>query len=126
MTSIVQENLLTRRGYTPYCGADTCRLNWPRTHYNGTQFACRCGWQSSFDSEFMKRYREAQASLGAEPTLRPYQFNVFKHLAELDSGTLQNRLIGFQPGMGRSQTSSVIAIETEITGSKTHERNTRK
>lgn len=125
MTSIVQENLLTRRGYISYSGATTCNLNWPRTRYNGTQFACRCGWQSSFAPEFIKRYREAQTSLGADLKLRPYQSNALRQLAELHSGTLQNRLIGFQPGMGRSRTSSA-AVETEITGSETHERDARK
>lgn len=33
--SIVRENLLTRKGYTPYCGNDDCTWNMPRTRFSG-------------------------------------------------------------------------------------------
>ena len=55
--SIVRKNLLTRHGYTPYCGNDSCGYHWPRTTFNGKQFACQCGWRSSFEPEFIEKYR---------------------------------------------------------------------
>ncbi|MCB1534892.1 MAG: hypothetical protein KDJ44_09240 [Rhodoblastus sp.] len=55
-TSIVRENLMTRPGYTPYCGALNCTHWWPRTQWAGGQFACRCGWRSSFDADFVAAY----------------------------------------------------------------------
>jgi hypothetical protein len=61
--SIVRENLLTRAHYTPYCGAERCYLRWPRTTFNGLQFACHCGWCSKFEPEFIERYKAAQAAL---------------------------------------------------------------
>lgn len=54
--STVRKNLMTRRGYSPYCGADNCRKGSPRTTFNGKQFFCTCGWKSSFPSEFIKSY----------------------------------------------------------------------
>lgn len=58
MTSIVRRNLLTRPGYSPYCGADKCRHQAPRTEWDGCQFVCKCGWRSSFDSEFIEAYKK--------------------------------------------------------------------
>jgi hypothetical protein len=55
--SIVRENLLTRPGYTPYCGAEHCVMRWPRTRFNGSQFQCGCGWKSSFEAEFVEQYK---------------------------------------------------------------------
>lgn len=55
--SVVRENLMTRPGYTPYCGAETCRHRWPRTIFDGKQFECSCGWRSNFESEFIERYK---------------------------------------------------------------------
>lgn len=64
--TIVRHNLLTQRGYTPYCGADCCV--GPRTQFDGYQFACgRCGWRSSFDSQFIAQYRAAIATTKQEP-----------------------------------------------------------
>jgi hypothetical protein len=54
--SIVRNNMLTRPGYTPYCGAETCRWHWPRTTFNGKQFKCQCGWQTSIEPEFIAKY----------------------------------------------------------------------
>ncbi|SUU76136.1 hypothetical protein [Afipia felis] len=61
--SIVRENLLTRLGYTPYCGSNDCSHMMPRTQFNGEQFVCRCGWRSGFEPEFIEKYKEAQWSL---------------------------------------------------------------
>lgn len=55
--SIVRENLMTRKGYTPYCGNVDCRFHMPRTRYIGGQFQCGCGWRSSFDDEFIEAYQ---------------------------------------------------------------------
>jgi hypothetical protein len=54
--SIVRQNLLKRPGYTPYCGADRCPHGWPRTKFNGEQFACSCKWQSRYEPEFIDQY----------------------------------------------------------------------
>lgn len=58
-STIVRENLMTRPGYTPYCGVvdGSCRM--PRTYFNGSQFVCPdCGWVSQFPEDFIKRYKE--------------------------------------------------------------------
>jgi len=55
--SIVRENLMTRTGYSPYCGAADCCWLWPRTAFDGEQFKCLCGWRSGFDPEFIERYK---------------------------------------------------------------------
>lgn len=64
-SSIVRNNLLTLRGYTPYCGGQWCDQGTPRTVFAGEQFACRCGWRSTFEPEFIERYKAAQANLRA-------------------------------------------------------------
>jgi hypothetical protein len=56
LVSIVRRNLMNCPGYTPYCGADPCKLRWPRTWFNGTQFQCGCGWRSSFEAAFIEQY----------------------------------------------------------------------
>lgn len=56
--SIVRENLMSRPGYTPYCGADHCPYRMPRTKFTGTQFQCKCGWRTSFEPEFIEQYRQ--------------------------------------------------------------------
>jgi hypothetical protein len=55
--SIVRQNLMTRPGYTPYCGNEKCFCYWPRTRFNGQQFECMCGWHSQFEPEFIEKYR---------------------------------------------------------------------
>ena len=55
--SVVRENLLTREGYTPYCGAEDCRYRMPRTGFDGEQFKCPCGWRSSFEQEFISSFK---------------------------------------------------------------------
>jgi len=55
--TLIRENLMTRGGYSPYCGNPDCRLNWPRTHFNGRQFVCGCGWKSQFDDKFIAEYK---------------------------------------------------------------------
>jgi hypothetical protein len=61
--SIVRENLLTQKGYTPYCGDSQCRFRMPRTAFNGKQFQCMCGWQSAFEPAFIEDYKAAQSDL---------------------------------------------------------------
>lgn len=62
--TIVRENLMTREGYTGYCGNNISRheaggCDNPRTLWNGEQFACpKCGWVSQFPDDFIKRYKE--------------------------------------------------------------------
>ncbi|KUY28049.1 hypothetical protein [Elizabethkingia ursingii] len=57
--SIVRENLMTKEGYSPYCGLDAkCPYRWPRTKFNGKQFVCDCGWKSDFPEDFINRYKE--------------------------------------------------------------------
>lgn len=55
--SIVRENIMTRPGYTPYCGNDKCQT-MPRTFWTGGQFKCSwCHWQSSFPDDFIAEYK---------------------------------------------------------------------
>ncbi len=55
--SVVRNNLMTRQGYSPYCGGSSCRI-MPRTVFNGKQFACPyCGWVSQFPSDFIEEYK---------------------------------------------------------------------
>jgi len=56
--SIVRQNLLQDKNYTPYCGNSNCR-SMPRTIRTSTfQFKCSCcGWESSFDEEFIEQYK---------------------------------------------------------------------
>jgi len=55
--STVRKNLLTKRGYSPYCGSDSCE-NMPRTAFNGSQFVCSsCSWESTFPLEFIDKYK---------------------------------------------------------------------
>lgn len=66
--SVVRENMLTQRGYTPYCGNlrysptggnGTCSM--PRTFFNGSQLECpNCGWKSNFEPEFIEEYKKFQ------------------------------------------------------------------
>ncbi len=58
--SIVRENLMTRPGYTPYCGAENCSAGMPRTKFDGEQFRCSCGWRSRFDAPFICDYKAKQ------------------------------------------------------------------
>jgi hypothetical protein len=59
--SQVRENLMSRAGYSPYCGGgisgDTS-CSMPRTSWNGQQFRCgQCGWVSAFPADFIAEYR---------------------------------------------------------------------
>ena len=60
--SIVRDNLMSRPGYSPYCGAAECIARWPRTFYRAGQFQCLCGWRSGFDPEFIAGYEAKWAS----------------------------------------------------------------
>lgn len=61
--SIVRENLLTRKGYTPYCGNLIARddiggCDNPRTSFDGEQFKCpKCSYRTNFEPEFIERYK---------------------------------------------------------------------
>jgi len=61
--NVVRRNLLTERGYTPYCGGENCTRGMPRTTFYGGQFVCPCGWRSKFEPEFIEQYKAAQAGL---------------------------------------------------------------
>ena len=55
---IVRNNLLTEKGYTPYCGnMMDCKAGAPRTTFTGEQFKCTCGWESHFPEDFMTEYK---------------------------------------------------------------------
>lgn len=64
--SIVRNNLLNQYNYTPYCGSVDCKHGMPRTRFNGEQFACTCGWQSKFESEFIEQYQSSQEALKSQ------------------------------------------------------------
>jgi hypothetical protein len=54
--STVRRNLLTKKNYTPYCGALCAKM--PRTYFTGKQFKCSdCNWESSFEEEFIEKYK---------------------------------------------------------------------
>lgn len=55
--SIVRENLMNEKGYSPYCGDFWCRFHMPRTSFDGEQFKCMCGWRSTFEPEFIAEYK---------------------------------------------------------------------
>lgn len=65
--SLIRDNLMTREGYTPYCGNDSCSHGTPRTHYIQKQFQCGCGWRSGFDIEFIRQYETKWASSVSRP-----------------------------------------------------------
>lgn len=55
--SLIRDNLMTREGYSPYCGNDSCKV-MPRTKFNGEQFECPCcPWVSQFDEAFITNYK---------------------------------------------------------------------
>lgn len=55
--SIIRENLMTREGYSPYCGNQQCPT-MPRSSWNGEQFKCKCcGWVSQFPADFIAEYK---------------------------------------------------------------------
>ena len=58
----VRNNLMKRPGYAPYCGNDLCMSRAP---FDGDQFKCRCGWRSSYPSDFIDGYK---ARWHKEPT----------------------------------------------------------
>ena len=60
--SIPRRNLLTVRNYEPYCGADVCSRGMPRVSFDGRQFICECGWESSLGQEFLLFYRSFRRS----------------------------------------------------------------
>ena len=56
--SIIRDNLINQKGYTPYCGNWECG-RMPRSEFNGEQFKCpQCSWVSDFPKEFIKKYKD--------------------------------------------------------------------
>ncbi len=68
--SIVRNNLMTRPGYTPYCGDASCIRGMPRSDWSHTkeQFTCGCGWVSTFPADFIEGYK-AYRETWDEPNL---------------------------------------------------------
>lgn len=62
---IVRNNLLTRKGYTPYCGNgwNECGYRLPRMTFDGEQFKCKCAYRTNFEPEFIEQYKAAQEKL---------------------------------------------------------------
>lgn len=55
--SVVRDNLMNQRGYSPYCGNENCPSS-PRTVFVRDQFVCKqCGWKSRFPAEFIAKYK---------------------------------------------------------------------
>lgn len=65
--SVVRDNLMTRPGYSPYCGTHLPAWQAPRTRFNGQQFECTCGWTSSFEPEFIEAYKAKWTCTPASP-----------------------------------------------------------
>jgi hypothetical protein len=80
--SIVRDNLMTRPGYTPYCGDEKCALRMPRTRFNGSQFVCGCGWQSQFDPEFIAKYKARWADAPSPAEERAWMEREYRHAGE--------------------------------------------
>lgn len=58
MISTVRHNLMTRPGYSPYCGNMEECSTIPRTSWTGEQFRCGCcGWVSGFPADFIAAYK---------------------------------------------------------------------
>jgi hypothetical protein len=56
--TLIQNNLMTRPGYSPYCGGENCK-QMPRTIFDGEQFKCpHCRWRSAFTEEFIAAYKQ--------------------------------------------------------------------
>lgn len=66
--STVRENLMTREGYSPYCGGAMDKdsfCDMPRTVWTGEQFKCpTCKWVSQFPADFIAEYKEKWHSKG--------------------------------------------------------------
>ncbi len=63
--STIRDNLLKRKYYAPYCGAEKCNGSWPRTDFDGKQFKCSsCGWKSNFENEFIEKVKDFNDRLG--------------------------------------------------------------
>lgn len=65
-SSLIRENLITIKNYTPYCGNNISRNEYngcdnPRTIWSKEkqQFYCPdCFWESVFPDDFIKRYKD--------------------------------------------------------------------
>jgi hypothetical protein len=66
--SIVRNNLLTRKHYTPYCGDPHCKGNMPRLQFIKDQFECfSCGYRTKFEPEFIEQFKKFKETYKDEP-----------------------------------------------------------
>ena len=65
--TLIRQNLMTREGYSPYCGNALCSAGMPRTKFKNGQFRCSCGWASQFEDSFIQRYLK-QWNIGIQAT----------------------------------------------------------
>jgi len=56
--SLIQDNLMNREGYSPYCGDCACSYRMPRTFFKNDQFECKCGFRTDFTPEFIAEYKK--------------------------------------------------------------------
>ena len=71
INQLVRKFLMTRQGYSPYCGLG-CR-KMPRTRFDGMQFVCpHCSWRSEFPDDFIAEYK-AKWELPTEAKLKRKQ-----------------------------------------------------
>ena len=61
--SVVRQNLMSYKNYTPYCGSNGCDSNWPRTMFKDDQFECSCGWRSNYEPFFIEEYKAVKDTL---------------------------------------------------------------
>lgn len=54
---LIRSILLLKKDYIPPCKGTMC-IRAPVITFNGSQFQCDCGWQSSHESEFICEYKE--------------------------------------------------------------------
>lgn len=65
----IQNFLMKRPGYLPYCSDPTCCFGAPRVRFKSGQLECACGWRSTFNMAFIQLYRLQQNKY--ERALRP-------------------------------------------------------
>lgn len=74
--SIVRDNLMNKKGYSPYCG-EFSKCSMPRAPFNGNQFECpECGWQSGFEKEFINEYKAKWGKDNVQKNLCFYVYTI--------------------------------------------------
>lgn len=57
MSSVVRNNLMSKSGYRPYCGNDSCKSMLRTVFYKG-QFHCGiCLWHSTYEETFIATWQ---------------------------------------------------------------------